>query len=89
MPELENISVENFVCERANAAFDIQGLPGYPLKGLSFDGVRMAADNVGRITDVRGLTQKDVEISPLPDDGRPKPSEEAYREILARQRGQK
>ena len=88
VPELENISVENFVCERANAAFDIQGLPGYPLKGLSFDGVRMAADNVGRITDVCGITQKDVEISPLPDDGRPKPSEEAYREILARQRGQ-
>ena len=84
VPDLENISVENFRCERANAALQIEGLSGYPLKNIYLDGINIAAADFGKLYDVEGLGMNGVSITPLPNDGRPAPTEVGYKEMMAK-----
>ena len=64
VPDMSNISVENFVCGSAKLGLLIEGLDGYPIRNLYFDNVRIGTSDAARIYDVEGLTMRDVKLEP-------------------------
>lgn len=67
-PVMQTISVENFTAEEVSEPSFIQGLPGSPIRNVTFSNVKMAFTATGalpfwlRTRHVDGLTMKNVDV---------------------------
>jgi len=62
-PAFRHFSISNITCTGAKQAFQVRGLPERPLEDLSFDNIRLHADEAGIIENVNGITLNDVHVT--------------------------
>lgn len=61
-PQFRNVVIKNIVCEGANRAIWLQGLPEMPIQGISFEQVRIRAEHGMVCIDANQIKLKDVTI---------------------------
>ena len=61
-PIFRNIFVKDVYCEGAGRAVVLQGLPEMPIRNISLERVRIAAEEVSSCIDGDGIELKEVEI---------------------------
>jgi hypothetical protein len=63
-PRIRGIHVSNVTAQGAKFAAQITGLPEAPLENISFDRVRIEADEGVRVTDAKGLKFTETKVVP-------------------------
>jgi len=64
MPEFRGVQIRNVVCAGAGCAVRILGLPGAPLRGVTFDALTIAAASGVFCSDAEGVTFRNVRVDP-------------------------
>ena len=61
-PQFRNITIRNVVCQGANIAMQLRGLPELPLKDVTIENAQIVSKQGAAIVDADGITLRDVHI---------------------------
>ena len=61
-PQFHDFQISNVICDGAQTALNLRGLPEMPIAGISFENVHVTAEMPGQIINVKDITLKGVEI---------------------------